>query len=53
MIFFIKLFIVFIVYCIRSPPPYTGNENSNEVQSIIPKALEGEIARLDQRFKVK
>ncbi|XP_026811970.1 mediator of RNA polymerase II transcription subunit 15-like [Rhopalosiphum maidis] len=35
-----------------SPPPYTGNENSNEVQSIIPKALEGEIARLDQRFKV-
>ncbi|VVC44520.1 Hypothetical protein CINCED_3A025157 [Cinara cedri] len=36
-----------------SPPPYTGNENSNEVQSIIPKALEGEIARLDQRFKVK
>ncbi|XP_060880593.1 mediator of RNA polymerase II transcription subunit 15 isoform X1 [Metopolophium dirhodum] len=35
-----------------SPPPYAGNENSNEVQSIIPKALEGEIARLDQRFKV-
>lgn len=30
-----------------------GNENANEVQSIIPKALEGEIARLDQRFKVK
>lgn len=36
----------------RSPPPYTGNENTNEIQSIIPKALEGEIARLDQRFKV-
>ncbi|XP_050428574.1 mediator of RNA polymerase II transcription subunit 15 isoform X2 [Adelges cooleyi] len=35
-----------------SPPPYTGTDNFNEIQSIIPKALEGEIARLDQRFKV-
>lgn len=50
------LFCINIVHIIiifqRSPPPYTGNENTNEVQSIIPKALEGEIARLDQRFKV-
>lgn len=54
MILYTKLFNYYLnIVLLRSPPPYTGNENSNEIQSIIPKALEGEIARLDQRFKVK
>lgn len=53
LLFYINIIRIIIIIFQRSPPPYTGNENINEVQSIIPKALEGEIARLDQRFKVK